>query len=788
LNSVDFLARGGETGGRLREQDWRGSSLGEPETWPTTLKTLIRVILDSDQPMLIAWGPDLVAIYNDALAAVIGRRHPGTLGQPLFEVWADIAERMRPRFERALGGAPNSFDYEFVRVDASGAKTQTILRGSYTPIRDGAAVLGVLSLATDVTASALAERRNATLIELTERLENRGDARSIVEISVGVLGRRLGAQRVGYGEVREDDETILIESSYVDGVPPLHGRFALNGFGAETIAEHRRGRIVSHDDVLATGLDPAIWRAIETRSFASAPLIRDGALRATLFADFRDPHVWSPFELELMRDVATRVWEALERVRAEAALRESERRLAFSEKSLRLATEAAEIGIWDLDIETGVLTWSARTKAMFGISPDARCAMDDFYAGLHPEDRAATAEAFASALDPERRLGYDVEYRTVGKEDGIVRWVAAKGLGLFDDAGRCVRALGTAIDITARKRLDEKLARQTEELERARESLSAIFNASSEGLTLCRLIRGEGGSVVDYQVLDVNPAHQRLTGATRDQMLAKPVSQIAPPISPRWMASAERATRTGEPQSFEVRSPVTGRWLEIHVSPVSEDLIAQTFIDVTGWREAEAQRLRLIAEMNHRVKNNFQMVASVLNLQARRTNSEEARAQLGAARRRIGVLAELHDSLAMTPDVGQIEFREYLHVLCDKLRASIDDPERVRLVVCADAASFDSAVVVALGFVVNELVTNAIKHAFPPPGAGVIKVAFHAETAHWRLVVADEGRGMPAAEVGSTGLGMRLVRSFASQVGAELEVSAGAGLAYSIRIPRKAGG
>lgn len=138
--------------------------------------------------------------------------------------------------------------------------------------------------------------------------------------------------------------------------------------------------------------------------------------------------------------------------------RQDQERLSLSEESLRLATEAAEIGTWDLDLATDVLTWSDRTKAMFGISPHVPCRMDDFYAGLHPDDLEATSEAFASALDPARRATYDVQYRTIGKEDGRVRWVAAKGGGLFDEAGRCVRAIGTAIDITARKLADARQA------------------------------------------------------------------------------------------------------------------------------------------------------------------------------------------------------------------------------------------------------------------------------------------------------------------------------------------
>ncbi|GAC1499394.1 MAG: hypothetical protein NVS1B6_05450 [Steroidobacteraceae bacterium] len=133
-------------------------------------------------------------------------------------------------------------------------------------------------------------------------------------------------------------------------------------------------------------------------------------------------------------------------------------RLAVSEESLRLTTEAAEIGTWDLDLVTNVLSWSDRTKGMFGISPDTACSMDDFYGGLHPDDRQRTSDAFALALDPAVRAPYDVQYRTVGKEDGRIRWVAAKGRGLFDADGRCFRAVGTAIDVTARKLEDARHA------------------------------------------------------------------------------------------------------------------------------------------------------------------------------------------------------------------------------------------------------------------------------------------------------------------------------------------
>ena len=175
-------------------------------------------------------------------------------------------------------------------------------------------------------------------------------------------------------------------------------------------------------------------------------------------------------------------------------------RLMLSEESLRLATEAAEIGTWDLDLSTNKLTWSDRTKAMFGISPNVPCSMVDFYEGLHPDDREATAQAFASALDPVRRATYDVQYRTIGKEDQRVRWVAAKGKGLFDPGGQCIRAVGTAIEITERKLAESRSVVMLEltELLRSGDTAASLHKA-------CALMGKHFGVVrVGFGELDVN--------------------------------------------------------------------------------------------------------------------------------------------------------------------------------------------------------------------------------------------------------------------------------------------
>ena len=245
----------------------------------------------------------------------------------------------------------------------------------------------------------------------------------------------------------------------------------LDGFElAAMIREHPRFHktaIIFISAIHLTDVDQLRGYEMGAVDYVPVPVVPE-VLRAKVrvFAElFRKTRELERLNATLERHVAERT----------AELQASNARLLESEQQLRLATEAAEIGLWDVDNVTDTLFWPPRVKAMFGISPDVAVSMADFYAGLHPEDKEATSAAYAAACDPQKRALYDVEYRAVGKEDGVVRWVAAKGRAVFDDDGKCVRVIGTAIDISKRKEAEERQVLLSREVDhRARNALAVI--------------------------------------------------------------------------------------------------------------------------------------------------------------------------------------------------------------------------------------------------------------------------------------------------------------------------
>lgn len=202
-----------------------------------------------------------------------------------------------------------------------------------------------------------------------------------------------------------------------------------------------------------------------------------------------------------------------------------------------------------------------------------------------------------------------------------------------------------------------------------------------------------------------------------------------------------------------------------------------TVADVTDARLAEKlkddllrERDILLQEMQHRIANSLQIVASVLLQSARRVNSDETRANLYDAHSRVMSVAVLQRQLTITR-TGEVPLRGYFTELCSSIAASmIADRTQLSMDVSVDDSVTTADVSVSLGLIVTELAINALKHAFPGHRRGRILVSYRAEGCGWRLSVEDDGVGMPAdAASARVGLGTSIVEALSKQLGAYVE-------------------
>ena len=206
-------------------------------------------------------------------------------------------------------------------------------------------------------------------------------------------------------------------------------------------------------------------------------------------------------------------------------------------------------------------------------------------------------------------------------------------------------------------------------------------------------------------------------------------------------------------------------------------------------RNAVQRQDLAMQEIHHRVKNNLQIVASLLNLQASRIRVPEARAEFQAARDRVRALATLHRHLYAHGEVHTINMRSFLLELCEQLFQAMGETEGDRLTLDIEAPEVEmsSDQAVPLSLIVTEAVTNAIKYAYPPGRSGIITVRLRRDADTIELDIQDDGIGIPAGRAETEagvrdGIGIQLINGFARQLGATLDVDQNLGTRYRVRL------
>lgn len=321
---------------------------------------------------------------------------------------------------------------------------------------------------------------------------------------------------------------------------------------------------------------------------------------------------------------------------------------------------------------------------------------------------------------------------------------------------------------------EEQVARAGEQIARLEAELAA---AHSEKLRQRRTIVELRSELVRRETSLVNMETPAGSRDSELELLCKQL-QLTHQELKTIHQELEQSNRALHKANAELESRVSERTAQL------EKLVAQLSDTVTE-RDAllEAQRL-LAREVDHRVKNSLQMVTSLLAMQAGAAESESEERALQQACSRVQAIAHTHGLLYRADGSGTVAFQDYLAALCRDLQFSLASEQSGRSIDCsAEPAEIPADYALPLALVVNELVTNALKHAFPGDRKGVVTVSFkRRKPGTWRLTVADNGVGLtswppPAAP---HSLGTRIVRALVDRLHGQLEVAVGHGTRFTL--------
>lgn len=471
-------------------------------------------------------------------------------------------------------------------------------------------------------------------------------------------------------------------------------------------------------------------------------------------------------------------------------------RLRRGEARLATALEASRMGTWRYAAATRELVGDAMFKRIWGLAEGhAQFTPDQYLSRILPEDR----ERVQRHLDDCARnwTDFDLEFR-ITTPDGGVRWVYGRGKridkGLGSPAGEC---FGVLSDITRRRELEEEARRKAQALHEAEALFRTAQEMSLDGFALLRALRDDSGTIVDFQWDYANPMSHRLLHKPPGSLTGRRLSEVLRGYRDQGLFQRfVHVVETGDPFDSELYYNADGidGYFHAKATKLGERVVAQ-FSDITARKREEAARAArlegrklLLQELNHRTKNSLQLIAALVHLQAARSGNDLVKEHLEQVRQRIMTIAAIHTRLYRDEDedreINLLDIREYLQQLCDMIRSSLlERSGRITITLDAAPVKMHLDLVIPLGIILNELVTNALKYAFPDDRAGTIAVSFGEVADGWRLAVTDDGVGSTRRAGGGDGTGRRMVEALARQVGGRLEDLPGPGHGTALWLP-----
>jgi PAS domain S-box-containing protein len=471
-----------------------------------------------------------------------------------------------------------------------------------------------------------------------------------------------------------------------------------------------------------------------------------------------------------------------ERIRADAALRESETRF-------RAMADSAPVLMWIAGTNTlcswfnqGWLTFTGRTMAQeLG---------NGWCEGVHPDDLEPCVDTYLTNF--EARTAFVMDYR-LRRADGEYRWIHDIGQPRFDENGLFVGYIGSCIDLTPQRLMQDRLTQLTREQ-------GVVLEHANVGITYVR----------HRTQVWANQRMAEIFGYPQDAMSGQPTrafyltdesyEQLGRESYPLLAAGCvyEAALEMQRADGAPFWASVRGKAIDpANVTDGSiwlfEDISAQRAIDAErATAEADVRRsLReketLLREIHHRVKNNMQVVSSLLDLQAQRITEPDIKSVFLVAQRRIKSMALLHEKLYQTKNVSDIDFAEYVKALAaDTMATHGVSAPRVETRTRARGIHLDLDAAVPCALIVSELLTNALKYAFPAGRNGMVEIDLVEQPGHYLLTVRDDGVGLADGFdlTKNRTLGLQLVGVLARQLHGTFRLHTDGGVTAEILFPR----
>lgn len=646
----------------------------------------------------------------------------------------------------------------------------------------------------------LDERLLLELGDLLRSSARSGEALSQVSTK---LGEYMDVSRCLFLQIEAADGRVTIRDDYHAGVPSLEGTQALSSWSPDSAALLRAGTTIVNSDASVDERTAARYEAallpLQIRSYVAVPLARDDRWVSTLFASTHVARRWQPREVVLIQSVAERTWWWFEHLLALEVLREREQHLAA-------VLDAAFDAIISTDDRGVILEFSRAAEQTLGHQ------RGDMIGKLLVETLVPSAQRAVHRTTFTQLLA-TADSSVLGKPTQLPV-VRADGCELTTEI--CVMRMQDREPprFTA-------FMRNITERKRAMDQVLLAIEAAPTGMILVDR---------DGNIALVNAQLETLFGYPRDLLVSQPVELLVPEPFRREHPGLRKAL-LGDPRFHTMGAGRElfglhrdGRWIPISIAlhpfhNENGEFVLASVVDITERKRAEQNREDLLGqlgalnaelehrvrdrtsqltaalkerevllqEVHHRVKNNLQIISSLIKLQIRKIEDVDDRTGLEECRRRVVTIALIHEQLYQAKDYSEVPFSDYVKRLVSHVfHATSGTQAMVTLDVQVDDISLPVDKAIPCGLILNELITNALKHAFPAGRRGSIRITLqHASASDVTLAVSDDGVGAPheMAQTGSLSLGMRLIEMLVKQIHGRLEISRTDGMTFRVTFP-----